>query len=141
MLAYRDAVDNLYSHSVAEFTRRQDAAAQIEARTKAGRWGTSERERATQMQSPSATIPPLVPSADGDGAGADTLGGLRFRLAGLEREFRKRVNVLLGDLSHQPDTDMRFLGVVMNFNNVYEPVKRRGGAGHGHGRERERVAR
>jgi gamma-tubulin complex component 3 len=37
--------------------------------------------------------------------------------------------VLLGDLRDQPDTDMRFLGVVMNFNDVYElPKKGRKGA-------------
>jgi gamma-tubulin complex component 3 len=32
--------------------------------------------------------------------------------------------VLLTDLQHQPDTDMRFLGVVMNFNDVYELPKK-----------------
>ncbi|KAF3033161.1 Microtubule-nucleating Tub4p (gamma-tubulin) complex component [Didymella keratinophila] len=44
MLAYKDTVDSLYSFSVAEFTRRQEAAAKIETRTAAGRWGLSERE-------------------------------------------------------------------------------------------------
>ena len=33
--------------------------------------------------------------------------------------------MLLGDLAYQPDVDMRFLGVVMNFNEVYTPVRRR----------------
>jgi gamma-tubulin complex component 3 len=43
----------------------------------------------------------------------------------LETDFRARVNILLGDLAYQPDVDMRFLAVVMNFNDVYAPVKRR----------------
>ncbi len=30
--------------------------------------------------------------------------------------------MLLYDLAHQPDVDLRFLGVVMNFNEVYQPV-------------------
>ncbi len=32
---------------------------------------------------------------------------------------------MLGDLAVQPDVDVRFLGVVMNFNDVYVPKKRR----------------
>jgi len=31
----------------------------------------------------------------------------------------------LGDLQYQPDVDMRFLGVVMNFNDVYQPVRKK----------------
>lgn len=135
MLAYKDAVDNLYSYSVAEFTRRQDLAAKIETRTAAGGWGISERDeessplfrgekrrRATETESP---IPPLLPLS---GSGADDesmLAQLRARLQTLAEEFRARVNVLLGDLAYQPDVDMRFLGVVMNFNDVYQPVRRR----------------
>ena len=29
---------------------------------------------------------------------------------------------MLYDLAHQPVVDLRFLGVVMNFNEVYKPV-------------------
>ncbi|RMZ81510.1 hypothetical protein DV738_g2322, partial [Chaetothyriales sp. CBS 135597] len=64
MLSYRDAVDGLYSFSVAEFTKRQQLSA----------------------------------------------------------KFRSRLNVMLYDLAHQPDVDLRFLGVVMNFNELYKPV-------------------
>ena len=53
------------------------------------------------------------------------LSSLRVRLRDLSAEFKSRLNVLLGDLAYQPDVDMRFLGVVMNFNDVYEPVRRR----------------
>lgn len=154
MLAYKDAVDNLYSYSVAEFTRRQDLAAKIETRTAAGGWGRTEqdddnddddndgdalplhatggrrsgREKRGDDDSP---IPPLVPLPSG--AGLDEAGmlvQLRGRLRSLATDFRARVNVLLGDLAYQPDVDMRFLGVVMNFNDVYQPVRRRR-RGHG----------
>ena len=40
MLAYKDAVDGLYSFSVAEFTRRQELMAKIETRTAQGRWAS-----------------------------------------------------------------------------------------------------
>lgn len=146
MLAYKDAVDALYSHSVADFTRRQDRAAKISSRTAQGSWGVSERDddlptprsasalnRNNDSDSP---IPPLLPlnsSGNSTDDSASVLESLRRRLRGLETEFRARVNVLLGDLAYQPDTDMRFLGVVMNFNDVYAPVRRRRG-----GKERER---
>ncbi len=53
------------------------------------------------------------------------LPALRTRLGDLAREFKARVNVMLGDLAVQSDVDMKFLGVVMNFNDVYAPRKRR----------------
>ncbi|TKA30805.1 hypothetical protein B0A50_02525 [Salinomyces thailandicus] len=149
MLAYRDALDGLYSFSVAEFTRRQEVAARIETRTKAGRWGLTEADeedtqqqqqqqqrggRATAVDSPG--MPLLLPMAGGAEGERNMLEQLRQRLRGLEVEFKAKVNVLLGDLAYQPDVDMRFLGVVMNFNDVYTPVKRR--RQHGHAREKEK---
>lgn len=53
------------------------------------------------------------------------LPALRNRLSDLAKEFKQRVNVMLGDLAVQPDVDMKFLGVVMNFNDVYAPKRRR----------------
>nr|POF01022.1 spindle pole body component alp6 [Quercus suber] len=134
MLSYRDAVDGLYSFSVAEFTRRQEQAAKIETRTKAGRWGITEqdsdnvspfhsdRPRGKGGDSP---LPTLLPIPGGAEAERTSLEGLRARLGKLELDFKSRVNVLLGDLAYQPDVDMRFLGVVMNFNEVYSPTKRK----------------
>ncbi|KAL1311602.1 hypothetical protein AAFC00_001715 [Neodothiora populina] len=163
MLAYKDVVDNLYSYSVAEFTRRQDLAAKIETRTAAGGWGISEkdnnnndtsaasspgldnsrtnnrqrnsRKRDREPSDPDSPIPPLVPPLFPPSASSSStirnqvdetsmLLQLRERLKSLADEFRVRVNVLLGDLAYQPDVDMRFLGVVMNFNDVYSPVRR-----------------
>ncbi|KAK3678999.1 Microtubule-nucleating Tub4p (gamma-tubulin) complex component [Recurvomyces mirabilis] len=146
MLAYKDVVDGLYSFSVAEFTKRQEMAAKIENRTRAGRWGLTDADDFTSSPSfPSTTgrgtraaktgesltdspIPALLPyNSAGNGAESEKtiLEGLRSRLVSLEVDFKARVNVLLGDLAYQPDVDMRFLGVVMNFNGVYSPVRKR----------------
>jgi gamma-tubulin complex component 3 len=169
MLAYKDAVDSLYSYSVAEFTRRQDLAAKIETRTAAGKWGVSEkdddndddddynnedkysrrqssrkkdtrrrpRDKEDTNDSPIPTLLPFSstnttnnPTAATKTDEAAILSSLRNRLSALATEFRGKVNVLLGDLAYQPDVDMRFLGVVMNFNDVYAPVRR---SHHHHG--------
>jgi gamma-tubulin complex component 3 len=144
MLAYKDVVDGLYSFSVAEFTRRQELAAKIETRTARGQWGLTDADaddrnsptpppsrhnlpsRGTNSPfapNPSAGIPGLPnPSAGGED---QMLPALRTRLGDLAREFKARVNVMLGDLAVQSDVDMKFLGVVMNFNDVYAPRKRR----------------
>ncbi|SMR43954.1 unnamed protein product [Zymoseptoria tritici ST99CH_3D1] len=136
MLGYREAVDGLYSYSVAEFTKGQERKAMIETRTKAGRLGITEKDE--MMDSPTyatgrkgredadSPLPQLLPLGK-DGAGVETnmLEQIRGRLKALGVDFRARVNVLLGDLAYQPDVDMRFLAVVMNFNEVYTPVKRR----------------
>ena len=138
MLNYRDAVDGLYSFSVAELTKRQQFSTKIEQRTAQGKWGITEKDLAGNSRS---TTP--VPGVTGKGARlADStespllqplaglsvdddhtvLESLRSRLLHLSAEFRSRLNVLLYDLAHQPDTDLRFLGVVMNFNEMYKPV-------------------
>lgn len=144
MLGYRDAVDSLYSYSVAEFTKRQDLAAKIETRTKAGRWGITEADeqavatpvpvfppsssakgRTAREREIDSPFPQLLPLQDGMEGERNMLEQLRQRLKLLGIDFRTRVNILLGDLAYQPDVDMRFLAVVMNFNEVYTPVKRR----------------
>jgi gamma-tubulin complex component 3 len=93
MLHYRNSVDGLYSWSVADFSRRQDSEL---------RGGSQETE-----------------SAENDSVFTE----LKTRLSDLGHQFRKKVATLLGDLAYQPDTDMRFLGVVMNFNDFYHPVR------------------
>ncbi|KAJ5760933.1 hypothetical protein N7520_008089 [Penicillium odoratum] len=163
MLSYKDAVDGLYSFSVAEFTRRQELNAKIETRTAQGRWGVTDRDllpRRTNSRGGTsmASTPSLRPSSSGlDGfetpfslsaqdstADDHMLASLRVRLRDLSADFRSRLNILLGDLAYQPDVDMRFLGVVMNFNDVYEPIKRRRATGPSSKekeRERERAKR
>ena len=134
MLAYREAVDGLYSFSVAEFTRRQELAAKIESRTAQGKWGlTEEDERSPSpfaLPKTSDRAPTLLSTANSNSEDA-MLPSLRARLRELSTDFRQKVNVLLGDLAAQPDADMKFLGVVMNFNDVYAPRKRRRERGAG----------
>ena len=136
MLAYKEAVDGLYSFSLAEFTRKQEFSAKIETRTAQGKWGITEKDD-EDLRSPSpATMgrgarndvgrDPGSPFPISGGSGDDQmLPSLRTRLRDLSGDFRSRVNILLGDLAYQPDVDMRFLGVVMNFNDVYSPKRRR----------------
>ncbi|KAK2754024.1 Microtubule-nucleating Tub4p (gamma-tubulin) complex component [Arachnomyces sp. PD_36] len=181
MLSYKDAVDGLYSFSVAEFTRRQELSAKIEARTAQGKWGVTENDNnilppsvqqgrrrghtrgkstttstgtATAAAASSkpilphpdhnedATEPPPLPQHPSTTPGPEDhmLPSLRTRLRDLATDFKARLNVLLGDLAYQPDVDMRFLGVVMNFNDVYEPVRRRRGGGGGAKDGKERRA-
>ena len=133
MLAYKDAVDGLYSFSVAEFTRRQELSAKIETRTAQGKWGLSDKDDEDPHQDFPGNSPAVVAVAGlpkintNSSAQLDDqmLPALRTRLTDLSGDFRTRVNVLLGDLAVQPDVDMKFLGVVMNFNDVYTPRKRR----------------
>lgn len=134
MLAYKDAVDGLYSYSVTESTKRQQRTARIESRTAQGKWGITERDeessgfdrerdgpRSRDMESPMP--PPLL--ATGMFEDADVLTALRTRLRELTNDFRARVCLFLGDLAYQPDTDLRFLGVTMNWNDTYK-ISRRG---------------
>ncbi|KAK6507183.1 Microtubule-nucleating Tub4p (gamma-tubulin) complex component [Arthrobotrys musiformis] len=145
MLAYKDAMDGLYSCSVAEFTRRQATSALIDARTAAGKWGVTEAdsnsgyEFGAQVKKHSlrgaAARRPVDPdrmdidsetdSDDSDGDDGD-LPGIRQRLKTLTIEFQARTAVLLGDLASQSDMDMRFLGVMFSFNDFYVVKKGKG---------------
>ncbi|KAF2458801.1 Spc98 family-domain-containing protein [Lineolata rhizophorae] len=176
MLAYRDAVEGLYSVSMAESLRRQNRAAKIELRTAAGKWGVSDKddgaagptdtpereagaadllpaEPRTNKRGPRRDMDSPLPGAvRGDDDDDDMLPALRARMAHLAGDFKVRVNVLLGDLAAQPDQDMKWLSMMMNFNDVYAPVRRKkGGAqqhhhhhhhgghgGHGKGEKRRR---
>ena len=149
MLSYKDAVDGLYSFSVAEFTRRQELSAKIETRTAQGRSGLAEKDD-EDLNSPTPLISAQKPSsssaaAQNEGGGGTSspfpikglsllnnnnsddamLPALRKRLTDLSSDFKTRISNLLGDLAVQPDVDMKFLAVVMNFNDVYAPRKRR----------------
>jgi gamma-tubulin complex component 3 len=121
MLAYKDVVDQLYSASVAEFTRRQDQSARIETRTAAGTWGLSERE-GDASEGGAARAPAGMAQALSED---DILATQRGRLRVLADGFRRKVTILLGDLMAQPDADMRWLAMAMNFNNIYQPARRK----------------
>ncbi|PYH40442.1 tubulin gamma complex associated family protein [Aspergillus saccharolyticus JOP 1030-1] len=167
MLAYKDAVDGLYSFSVAEFTRRQELSAKIETRTAQGRWGltdddilpSSARLTRAHKDSVSSNMSPSLaaytPNLGGDEIGSPVslanpgdlsaddqmLASLQGRLRDLSAEFRTRLNVFLGDLAYQSNVDMRFLGVVMNFNDVYQPIRKRRSAAGGSSRDKQRARR
>jgi gamma-tubulin complex component 3 len=125
MLSYRDAVDGLYSWSVSEFTRRQGEDVRTEVR---GRRddddGIFTNTPATTRDGPRHLID-STPIGPGDASISDEFPILQERLQALGGHFRSRVCLLLGDLAYQPDVDMRFLGVVMNFNDVYQPVRKK----------------
>lgn len=104
MLNYRDSVDGLYSWSVSDFTRRQEADV-----------------RSTTRHKDDGDVYASV----ADGTVASEFPVLRDRLKQLGSSFRTRLQILLGDLAYQPDVDMRFLGVAMNFNDVYQPARRK----------------
>ncbi|TGZ85706.1 hypothetical protein EX30DRAFT_393032 [Ascodesmis nigricans] len=108
MLAYKDAVDGLYGYSVAEFARRQEHAASVEARTAAGQWGTGDND-----------------DNDDTNTGDHVRKNLVERLEALRADFEGRIVVLLGDLAYQPDTDLRLLGVLLSFNEFYPVVNKR----------------
>ncbi|KAK2593299.1 Microtubule-nucleating Tub4p (gamma-tubulin) complex component [Conoideocrella luteorostrata] len=101
MLSYRDSVDGLYSWSVSDFTRRQEA----DVRT--------------------STKHDLDDHYIGAGGVSSEFPVLQDRLHHLGTTFKGRVQILLGDLAYQPNVDMRFLGVAMNFNDVYQPARRK----------------
>ena len=92
-------------------------------RRAASRLSESERERDTDSPIPGAAA--LVGLAGAQQSDEQMLAALRGRLRELAAEFRARLATLLGDLLAQPDADMKFLGVVMNFNDVYRPARRR----------------
>ncbi|KAL5117038.1 Microtubule-nucleating Tub4p (gamma-tubulin) complex component [Pleosporales sp. CAS-2024a] len=121
MLSYKDAVDGLYSFSVAEFTRRQERVAKIETRTAAGKWGLSESQN-HEHDSSSPFPPPLLKMG---GSEDDILPNLQKRLMQLADEFSKRIGVLLGDLVYSTDGELKMLAVNINFNDVYRVERRR----------------
>jgi len=105
MLAYRNSVDGLYSWSVSDFTRRQEADVRTSTRPRRGAATPADELLGTSV--------------------ASEFPVLTERLRHLGTSFRTRLQILLGDLAYQPDVDMRFLGVAMNFNDVYQPARRK----------------
>lgn len=110
MLDYRDSVQGLYSWSVSDFTRRQEAGV---------RSGLGPRNQGGDGDDDEDMLEASHHDADSE------FPKLQERLQHLGAKFRMRLRILLGDLAYQPDMDMRFLGVAMNFNNVYQAVGRR----------------
>lgn len=126
MLSYRDSVDGLYSWAVSDFTRRQGADVRSEA------IGRREDDDGLLVNTPATTrrgprhLPDSTPATASEfDAISDEFPVLQENLQTLGGQFKTRVCLLLGDLAYQPDVDMRFLGVVMNFNDVYQPARKK----------------
>lgn len=137
ILAYKDAVEQLWRRSL-EWVTERSTRRRSDRATSDGDIDMSDANYYTEDP-----IPPLIPTPDTAGpaagstsntnnngdpskgtAGFTTLEQTRSTLRLLETEFRDRVCVFLGDLAQQSESDMRFLGVVMNFNDAYRPVRR-----------------
>ncbi|RYO76600.1 hypothetical protein DL766_009761 [Monosporascus sp. MC13-8B] len=110
MLSYRDCVDGLYSWSVSDFTRRQEADLLLSSSSRSRSRGENldQQQQQNEGDHPQSEFP-----------------ALQERLRHLGDRFRTKLQILLGDLAYQPDVDLRFLGVSMNFNDVYQPVRRK----------------
>ena len=142
MLVYRDAVEGLYGFSIAEFTRSQGEAIRTSSNlsprdrvdspfpddddafspTAKGRAAS----RLARIDSPSP-IPPPAFMANREHAASDEamLANLRKRLAEQSDLFRAQISVFLGDLAVEKDQEMRYLGRMMNYNDVYTIVRRK----------------
>lgn len=150
MLSYRGSVDGLYSWSVSEFTRRQEADVRTTSttipsnNTRRQLFPTQPKGHTKSVSAASASQPntPVVEthhtggspdpfgSFDSAGTSASEFPVLQERLRSLAGAFQKKLCALLGDLAYQPDVDMRFLGVAMNFNDAYVPTRPKRGSGH-----------
>ncbi|CZR60469.1 probable spindle pole body component alp6 [Phialocephala subalpina] len=140
MLSYRDAVDGLYSWSVSDFTKRQGADVRNDVQNRRDDDDVLINTPATTRRGP-RHLPDSTPALGIDDSIVDEFPVLQERLQALGAHFKSRVCLLLGDLAYQPDVDMRFLGVVMNFNDVYQPVRKKSSrpAGREQGRSSARA--
>ncbi|KAK6082773.1 Spc97/Spc98 family protein [Seiridium cupressi] len=120
MLSYRDSVDGLYSWSVSDFTRRQEADFQNTASTHPNVTTRSSRANPSAFRASTAEEEQGVPGGENS-----EFPALQERLKHLGERFRNKLQVLLGDLAYQADVDLRFLGVAMNFNDVYQPIRKK----------------
>lgn len=132
MLTYRDSVDGLYSWSVSEFTRRQEADVRTAATSRKLPFPPSKHMKSASVatstrgsypNTPIVDTPLEDPFASALGSVISEFPALQERLRHLATSFQRKLCILLGDLAYQPDVDMRFLGVAMNFNDAYQPMR------------------
>ncbi|KAI3396262.1 hypothetical protein diail_12344 [Diaporthe ilicicola] len=133
MLTYRDSVDGLYSWSVSEFTRRQEADVRTAATSRKLPLPQSRHMKSASVATSTRGSYPNTPVVDTPsedpfaslGSVISEFPSLQERLRHLATSFQRKLCILLGDLAYQPDVDMRFLGVAMNFNDAYQPMRSR----------------
>lgn len=113
MLLFRDSVDGLYSWSVSDFTRRQEADVRsTTSRANKPMQGGPPQNGTNGYNSTNLPVHSEFPE-------------LQRVLRQLGITFRSKLQLLLGDLATQTDADMKFLGTAMNFNDVYQLVVRK----------------
>lgn len=117
MLSYRDSVDGLYSWSVSDFTKRQEADFHNTASSHPNVTTRASRGNPNLLHLEEDDVVP--------GGEHSEFPALQERLKHLGERFRNRLQILLGDLAYQADVDLRFLGVAMNFNDVYQPIRKK----------------
>ncbi|KAJ8097114.1 Spc98 family-domain-containing protein [Lipomyces tetrasporus] len=96
MLSFTDAIDALYNFSLEEYTRRPTA----------GSSSLGDNDKSAAMDT-------------------DLHSSISTRIKSLKANFHFLVEKLLGDLAYQSDTEMRFLGVRLNFNEYYAVPRHR----------------
>ena len=124
MLSFRNSVDGLFSWSVSDFTRRQEADARLTTSKATNRVS----ELRNDSSRPASSLSSRTRGAfDGDDANTvhSEFPELQRLLKQLGMTFRSKLQLLLGDLATQTDANMKFLGTAMNFNDVYQPAVRR----------------
>lgn len=136
---------NTASHTAGAGARRQLFPQRAQGHMKSASAATSGR--GSQPNTPTVTDTPATAAFDdpfasfdsgsgsgsGAGAPASEFPALQERLRALAASFQRKLCALLGDLAYQPDVDMRFLGVAMNFNDAYVPTRPKSGRQHAKG--------
>ncbi|OLL25334.1 Spindle pole body component alp6, partial [Neolecta irregularis DAH-3] len=107
ILNFKDAVEQLNGLTHQIYLKNLQRKSRAEARTAAGKWGvTEEDDRQTHQDE---TVPH-----------ANQLNNFRQLIPNLIANFRGVLTSLLTELAHQPDLEMRFLGVRLNYNEFYK---------------------
>jgi gamma-tubulin complex component 3 len=122
MLSYRDSVDGLFSWSVSDFTQRQEF---VRLKSAQHAHDAHPHDHQQRLSDHAADLR----LDDVPGGPQSEFPVIQDRLRHLGDRFRTKLQVLLGDLAYQADVDLRFLGVAMNFNDVYQPVRRKAKTG------------
>ncbi|KAG4303798.1 hypothetical protein PORY_002796 [Pneumocystis oryctolagi] len=105
ILFFKEALDHFYAYSLTEYVHQCQTTSKIKVK--------NDIEANESFKT--------------DSLDTETIDNPKFiieKLNNLSKEFRNLVIVLLGDLAYQSDSEMRFLGVRLNYNEYYHILKR-----------------
>ncbi|KAG0327927.1 Gamma-tubulin complex component 3, partial [Podila humilis] len=105
ILDYKVAQDNLYNYALAEIERRERLVQTAERRTRHGQWGLTDQDE-TLDRIPDEQFEELVPT-------------LLRTLSEYSMQFKRELSELLITLSLDGDSDLKSLGLRINFNEFY----------------------